>query len=217
MAGIVVTSTTTGDGVRRQRRSVAVLVGAVLLVVGGGGWALRTAEQTGDLWVSELTGGQLSHHFEGPRRVLHGEVGAVRYESPDSTGRDAVRELIAGTGRSFRFVGVTEDGATTAEVLLTAEYTVGIVRSGRQTTSVCLAVTVTPRSFWGRGTVTSEQTPCTTSAVSAAPRDADVVPSVPGLDRLRTAVRKPPPPPEPEERPDYPICYSGSDCSEYGG
>jgi hypothetical protein len=181
---------------------------AVLLVGGAALWATRTlAEFRHD------EANPMLHALEVGRERLHEQVGAVRYEHPDSVGRAAVQELTDGTGNPFSFVSTDEDGVTTTEVLLTATISVGIIKASHETTSVCLAVTVTPRSFWGgRGTVTSEQTPCT----RIIPPSDEERPPAETLDRHRTSVRSPAPPPETEEPRRSPICYSGSDCEEDG-
>ena len=181
---------------------------AVLLVGGAALWATLTVAE-----IRHDEANPMLHALEVGRERLHEQVSAVRYENPDSVGRAAAQELTEGTGNPFRFVSTDEEGATTTEVLLTASISIGIIKASHETTSVCLAVTVTPRSFWGgRGTITSEQVPCT----RIIPPSDDEKPPAETLERHRTSVRRPAPTPEPDEPRRYPICYSGSDCDEEG-
>ncbi|WP_146930958.1 hypothetical protein [Cellulomonas xylanilytica] len=203
--------TTTQDEAGRSRRPrrPAVALGVAALLVGGAAvWATRTVAE-----IRRDDANPFLHSLEVARERLHDQVGAVRYDDPDSVGRAAVQGLTDGTGNPFRFVATDEDGTTTTEVLLTASVTRGVIKASQQTTSVCLTVTVTPRSFWGgRGSVTSEQTPCT----RIIPPSDGVAPPAETLDRHRTSVRRPAPTPGPEERPRFPVCYSGSDCEDEG-
>lgn len=187
---------------RRRVKIVAWVLLAGVTVL----WAAPRVVEAGRYWTMDPADRALSGQLKENREDLHDRIGEVRSRHPGSSGQRALTELEEAGGK-FRLLAVDEDGRTSAEVVLSATATEGWFAPTTWNTRVCLEVWLEPESRSRRGTVTTEQTTCSESALSTDQRSSlDRAPAI-TLGRLRTTVPEPTTPPPP-------VCYSGSYCEE---